>query len=37
MVHNWPVIALTFSQEQIVAEANGELLTYPVLDAGATH
>ncbi|WP_298591468.1 hypothetical protein [uncultured Kocuria sp.] len=37
MVHNWPVIALTFSQEQIVAEANGEVLTYPVLDAAATH
>ena len=37
VVHNWPVIALTFSQEQIVAEANGEVLTYPVLDAAATH
>ncbi|MEB2619431.1 hypothetical protein [Kocuria rosea] len=37
VVHTWPVIALTFSQEQIVAEANGEVLTYPVLDAGAAH
>ncbi|MCM3487132.1 hypothetical protein [Kocuria rosea] len=36
-VHSWPVITLTFGAEQIVADANGEVLTYPVLDAGATH
>ncbi|MEX5271528.1 hypothetical protein [Kocuria sabuli] len=36
-VHSWPVITLAFGAEQIVADANGEVLTYPVLDAGATH
>jgi hypothetical protein len=36
-VHSWPVITLTFGAEQIVADANGEVLTYPVLDAATTH
>ncbi|WIG19196.1 hypothetical protein [Kocuria rosea] len=36
-VHNWPVITLAIGAEQIVADAQGEMLTYPVLDAGATH
>ncbi|WP_336650601.1 hypothetical protein [Kocuria rosea] len=36
-VHSWPVITLAFGAEQIVADAQGEVLTYPVLDAGATH
>jgi hypothetical protein len=36
-VHTWPVITLAFGAEQIVADSNGEVLTYPVLDAGATH
>ena len=37
MVHTWPVITLTFGQEQIVADANGEVLTYPVMDAATAH
>ena len=37
VAHAWPVIALTFGAEQIVADANGEVLTYPVLDTAATH
>ncbi|MFC4904895.1 hypothetical protein [Kocuria oceani] len=36
-VHTWPVITLTFGAEQIVADANGEVLTYPVLDAATAH
>ncbi|MGG7655280.1 hypothetical protein [Kocuria rosea] len=36
-VHTWPVITLTFGAEQIVADANGEVLTYPVLDATTAH
>ncbi|GEO97489.1 hypothetical protein [Kocuria turfanensis] len=36
-VHSWPVITLTFGAEQIVADANGEVLTYPVLDATTAH
>lgn len=36
-VHSWPVITLTFGTEQIVADANGEVLTYPVLDAATAH
>ncbi|MGQ1799138.1 hypothetical protein ACT4S5_18680 [Kocuria oceani] len=36
-VHSWPVITLTFGAEQIVADANGEVLTYPVLDAATAH
>ncbi|MEX5265206.1 hypothetical protein RF640_14395 [Kocuria sp. CPCC 205231] len=36
-VHSWPVITLAFGAEQIVADANGEVLTYPVLDAATAH
>lgn len=36
-VHAWPVITLTFGAEQIVADANGEVLTYPMLDATTAH
>lgn len=31
-VHSWPVIRLTIGEGQIVADANGDVLTYPVLD-----
>ncbi|GGG69256.1 hypothetical protein GCM10011374_37100 [Kocuria dechangensis] len=34
-VHPWPVITLTFGAEQILADANGEVLTYPVIDGAA--
>ncbi|THJ65646.1 hypothetical protein E8P82_11790 [Arthrobacter echini] len=31
-VHSWPVIRLTIGEGEIVADANGDVLTYPVLD-----
>lgn len=31
-VHSWPVIVLTIGEGEIVADANGDVLTYPVLD-----
>ncbi|BBE24544.1 hypothetical protein MN0502_34270 (plasmid) [Arthrobacter sp. MN05-02] len=31
-VHSWPIIRLTIGEGEIVADANGEILTYPVLD-----
>lgn len=31
-VHSWPVIRLTFGDGEIVADANGDVLTYPLLD-----
>ncbi|MBG6218639.1 hypothetical protein IWX75_003126 [Arthrobacter sp. CAN_A6] len=31
-VHSWPVIRLTIGEGEIVADANGNVLTYPVLD-----
>lgn len=37
VVHAWPVIVLTFTDEQIVADANGEVLSYPVMDPGTSH
>ncbi|MEG9250231.1 hypothetical protein V6S67_19235 [Arthrobacter sp. Soc17.1.1.1] len=30
-VHPWPVIVLTIGEGEIVADANGDILTYPVL------
>jgi hypothetical protein len=31
-VHSWPVIRLTIGEGEIIADANGDVLTYPVLD-----
>jgi hypothetical protein len=31
-VHPWPVIVLTIGEGEIVADANGDVLTYPVLE-----
>lgn len=36
-VHAWPVITLTFGDGQVVADATGEVLTYPVLDEATSH
>ncbi|MBG6184881.1 hypothetical protein IWX65_002859 [Arthrobacter sp. CAN_A214] len=35
-VHSWPVIRLTIGEGEIVADANGDVLTYPVLDDSST-
>ncbi|KNC20446.1 hypothetical protein AC792_00550 [Arthrobacter sp. RIT-PI-e] len=31
-VHVWPIIVLTIGENEIVADANGDVLTYPVLE-----
>ena len=31
-VHSWPIIVLTIGENEIVADANGDVLTYPVLE-----